>query len=184
MMPRIFRIAFAVLGGALLLAGCNAPRVILCPGAAILADTAIRPVLKPGAVAADPSSLLYTVEMTGVTESCRLDTRAGEATSDIRFNFRATRAPTGQAARYTVPYFIAVNQGERIITKRVINLTVDFPAGAAVVTFSTTFDRSVLRMESGRLPTDYQYLAGLEISAAERAYLLASGQLPSGRAAP
>ena len=178
-MPRIFRPAFAVLGAGLLLAGCNAPRVTLCPGAAILADAAIRPVLKPGAVAADPSALLYTVEMTGVSQSCRLDTRAGEAHSDIQFNFRATRAPTAQPARYTVPYFIAVNQGERIITKRAVNLTVDFPAGSAVVVFTTSMDNSTLKMENGRLPTDYQYLAGLEISSAERGYLLAMG-----RAAP
>ncbi len=176
MMPRIFRSAFAVFGGALLLAGCNAPRVTLCPGAAILADAAIRPVPKPGAMAVDPSALLYTVEMTGVTQTCRLDTRAGEARSDIRFTFRATRAPTGQAARYNVPYFIAVNQGDRIITKRVLSLAVDFPAGAAVVTFNTALDASVLKMENGRLPTDYQYLAGLEISASERGFLPAMGR--------
>ena len=180
MMPRIFRSALAVFGGVLLLAGCNAPRVTLCPGAAILADAAIRPVLKPGAVAADPSSLLYTVEMTGITQSCRLDARAGEAKSDINLSFRATRAPTGQPARYTVPYFMAVNQGDRIITKRVTNITVDFPAGAAVVTFATALSNSILKMENGRLPTDYQYLSGLEMNDAERGYLVAM----RGRAAP
>jgi len=180
MMPRIFRPALAVLGAAFLLAGCNNPRVTLCPGAAILADTAIRPVLKPGAVAADPSALLYTVEMTGVTQGCRLDTRAGEATSEIRLSFRATRMPTGQPARYVVPYFVAVNQGERIISKRAFNITLDFPAGATVVTFSTEIAGSVLKLENGRLPTDYQYLAGLEVSEAERGYLLAM----TGRAAP
>jgi hypothetical protein len=173
MRHRIFRPALAVLGAALALAGCNTQRVTLCPGAAILADAAIRPVLRPGTVNADPSALLYTVEMTGVEQSCSLDTRAGEANSDIRLTFRATRAPTGQPARQVVPYFVAVNQGERIITKRAMNITLDFPAGAAVVTFSTAIDSSVLKMENGRLPTDYQYLAGLEMNAAERGYLQA-----------
>ncbi len=173
MRHRIFRPALAVLGAVLLLAGCNGPRVILCPGAAILADAAIRPVLRPGTVNADPSALLYTVEMTGVEQSCSLDTKAGEADSNVRISFRATRAPTGQAARYVVPYFVAVNQGERIIIKRVLNITLDFPAGAAVVTFSTAIDGSVLKLENGRLPTDYQYLAGLEMDAAERGYLQA-----------
>ncbi len=169
--------AMAVLGAALALAGCNGPRIVLCPGAAILADTATRAVLKPGSAAVDPTATLYTVEVTGITQVCTLNTRLGESDSNIRVSFRATRAPSGQAARYTVPYFLVINQGERIINKRVFNATVDFPAGASAVVFETAVNNSTLKFENGRLPNDYQYLVGLELNEAERAYLQAMGRV-------
>jgi hypothetical protein len=58
------------LGAALALAGCN-ERIVVCPGIAVLADAATRPVLKPGSAGVDPSAVLYTVEMTGISQKCR-----------------------------------------------------------------------------------------------------------------
>ena len=177
MMPRLYRTVPALLAAALALMGCNGPRVIACPAVAILADAAARPVLKPGSAGTDPSALQYMVEVTGASQTCRLETRLGESTSNILLSFRATRAPSGQAARYSVPYFVAVNQGDRIITKRPYTLTVDFPAGAAAVVFETNLSNTVLRFENGRLPTDYQYLAGLDVSPDERNYLNVTGRV-------
>jgi hypothetical protein len=176
MMSRLFRPALVVLGACLLMSGCNGARIVPCPGTAILADAAVRPVLKAGAVGADPSALLYRVEIIGISQSCSLNTRLGESNSDIRLSFRATRPPSGEAVRYAIPYFVAVNQGERIITKRAYNATLQFAAGAATVTFETSIDGTVLRFENGRLPTDYQYLVGLDVSEAERGYLKAMGR--------
>ena len=42
--------------------------------------------------------------------------------------------------------------------------------------FETQLTNTVLRFENGRLPTDYQYLAGLEVSEVERSYLAAMGR--------
>lgn len=176
MMPRIFHPALAVLGACLMLTGCNGARLVPCPAVAILGDAAVRPVLKPGAIGADPSAMLYRVEVVGIRQNCGLNVRLGESDSDIRISFRATRAPSGEAARYTVPYFLAVNQGDRIINKRAYIATVQFAPGAATVTFETALDNTVLRFENGRLPTDYQYLAGLDVSDAERSYLQAMGR--------
>src|SRR5689334_14465586 len=105
MMPRFSRAAMA-LGVLLVLAGCNNDtRFVNCPGAAILADLATRPVLRPGAAATDPSALLYTVSVVDIATSCSLDVRLGQTVSSVEITFRATRAPSGQAARYSVPYF-------------------------------------------------------------------------------
>jgi hypothetical protein len=177
LLPNFKWAAMAVLGAALALAGCNGPRIVLCPGASILADTATRAVLKPGSAAIDPTAVLYTVEVTAINQTCSLDTRLGQSDSNIRISFRATRTPTGQAARYTVPYFLVINQAERIINKRVFNATVDFPAGASAIVFETSITDSKLKFENGRLPSDYQYLAGLELNETERAYLQAMGRV-------
>jgi hypothetical protein len=175
MMPRFFRAATA-LSALLALADCsNDQRFVNCPGAAILADLATRPVLKPGAAAADPSSLLYTVSVVDISTTCSLDIRQGQTVSSVEITFRATRAPSGQAAHYVVPYFLAINQAERVINKRQFNAQFDFTPGSASVTFKTAVDGTTLKLENGRLPTDYQFLAGMDLSDAERAYVMAMG---------
>ena len=78
----------------LVLSGCNDDnRIAQCPGAAILADAAVRPVLKQGAAATDPSAVLYTVRVTGIETNCTLDRRVGQTDSNVTLTFRATRAP-------------------------------------------------------------------------------------------
>src|SRR6516225_8454073 len=82
-----------VLGALLLLAGCGQQRIILCPGAAILADTATAPIFRPGAPL-DLSAVAYTATVTDVKTSCTFDRLAGETFSDLDVGFRATRAPS------------------------------------------------------------------------------------------
>ncbi len=175
MMPGFPRFCLAALA-VLALCGCrDDARNMACPGAAILADAATRPVLRAGAAATDPSAVLYTVRVLTIDTVCSLDRRAGETRSNVDITFRATRAPSGQAAHYVVPYFLAINQGERLINKRLFNLTIDFAPGASAVTTTTSVDDTVLRLENGHIPTDYQFLAGLQLSDAESAYLRSVG---------
>ena len=180
MIPGFLRSRSAVLTAlvvvAVVLSACNdTPRIISCPGSAILADAATRPVLKPGTAATDPAALLYTVHAVTIDTNCVLDRRAGETNSNVDLTFRATRTPNGRAAHYVVPYFLAINQGERVINKRMFNVVIDFAPGASVVAVQTAVNNTVLRLENGHLPTDYQFLAGLQLSDAELAYLKSVG---------
>jgi hypothetical protein len=152
-----------VLGALLLLAGCGAQRIILCPGAAILADTATAPVVRPG-MPLDLSNVAFTASVTDVKTSCTFDRLAGETFSDIDIDFRATRAPNANAARLTMDYFITVNAGERILSKRMETVTFDFAPGATVSTVQLSPDRVVLELERGHLPTDYQMLIGFQMT--------------------
>ena len=175
-MPGFSRSSLAVLAvlGAMLAAGCNNDaRTLNCPAAAILADISTRPVLKPGAIPTDPAAVLYTVAVTDIDTSCVLDPRLGVTRSDVELTFRATRPPSGQAAHYVVPYFLAINQGERVINKRVFNVVIDFAPGASSVIVKTPIDNTELKLENGHLPLDYQFLAGMQLSADEQAYLKA-----------
>jgi hypothetical protein len=67
MMPGFSRSRFAALAALAATAsllGCSDSRSTLnCPGLAILADAAVRPVLKPDVAATDPSAVLYTVRV-------------------------------------------------------------------------------------------------------------------------
>ena len=160
---------FFALSASLGLLGCNEKSVVLCPSAAVLTDTATATVLRPGAPA-DPSGEAFTAYLMDADTDCALDKLAGETTSSLTLNFRATRPPSRDAATYSVPYFVAVNQAERVISKQMLTVQFNFAPGAISATAQETLSKLVLTLENGHLPTDYQYLAGFQLSEAQRAY--------------
>ena len=151
------------------LAGCGTPRVSNCPAAAILADASQVTQFRAGAVQ-DLSGEAYTAYLTGISTDCSIDKRRGMTSSSAILGFRATRAPTAEAAEYTIPYFLAVIAGERVLTKQIFSVTFRFAPGASVATFTDTVDQTDIKIEADHRPTDYQLTAGLQISEAQQAY--------------
>ena len=171
--PRLAAAAAAI-GALLTLAGCNDDRRTLnCPGVAILADTALRPELKPGAAPTDPSALSYSVRAQNIETTSTLNQKQGVTDSNVTITFRATRPPSSQAAHYVVPYFLAINQEARVLNKRMFNIEINFPAGSSSVTAETTIANTELHLEYGRLPQDFQFIVGFPLSAEEQAYVKA-----------
>jgi hypothetical protein len=155
---------------ALILAGCNnAQRIVLCPTAAILADTATETIFRPGAPA-DPSGEAFTAYMTGAKTDCTFDRIKGTTDSSLTLNFSATRPPSADAASYTLPYFVAINQAERVISKKLLTVRITFAPGATIATAEDDAGQTELDLERGHLPTDYQLLSGFQITEAQRAY--------------
>jgi len=151
------------------LAGCNSSKVSNCPPVAILADTAQVTQFRVGAVQ-DLSGEAYTAYLTGISTDCYVDKRRGMTNSSVILSFRATRAPTSEAAEYTIPYFLAVIAGERVLTKQIFTVTFRFAPGASVANFTDTVDETDIKIEADHRPTDYQLTAGLQISEAQQAY--------------
>ena len=161
---------FSTLGLALLaLAGCNSAKVNLCPVAVVLADAAQIPVFRPGA-AEDLSGESYRVALTGASTSCDTNKKTGETNSTLTLQFRATRAPSTDAAHYTVPYFIALTRGDQLIAKRILNVSFDFAAGASTTTFSESPDDFDIQVENGHQPYEYELMAGFQMTPAQVDY--------------
>ena len=161
---------FAVLAGSLSLLGCSSGgNVVLCPSAAILADTATETVFLAGAPA-DPSGELFTANLITATTQCRLDKTEGATYSSLDLGFRATRAPSPDAASYSLSYFVAVNQAERVISKQMYTVRLNFAPGASTATAEESIDQTVINLERGHLPDDYQLLSGFQLTEAQRAY--------------
>ncbi len=153
-----------VLLGVGLLAGCgSSSKQGLCPGMAALADAASQPMFRQ-AGSIDPSNVLYTVQIVHVTGGCDVEKKAKSATTSLDIHFRATRAPTGEAATYTVPYFLAVTQADRIINKQTFEVRLSFAPGAAVAEATDTVSSTVIKPTEGKYPWDYQILAGLPLT--------------------
>ncbi len=159
----------AMLGGLMLLAGCAAPNPNLCPGAAILADTDHATMLRPGAPA-DPSGALYRVALTNTATDCHLDKRKGETDSTLTLTFTAQRAPGADGATYSVPYFVAVTENAKIYNKRLLYLKFTFAPGASTATINQSPNDFQLHVSNGKLPWNYEELAGFQMSPDQIAY--------------
>jgi hypothetical protein len=161
--------AFAVLAAALLLASCNDAVIPVCPSVSVLSDTADLTVFRAGAPR-DPSGEAYTAAIDNIRSSCTYKKGTAFSVSNVSFTVRAVRAPSPDAARYVLPYFLTTSQGDRLLGKKNLRLVLSFPAGSAAASVDETLDDTTVNLEPGHPPTDYQLLVGFQLSEAERAY--------------
>jgi hypothetical protein len=167
---RLALLPITVVLAAGLLAGCSSPsKQGMCPGMAALADASLIHMFRPG-TAPDPSNVLYTVQITGVSGACDIDKGAKRATTSFDVHFRATRAPNGESSGYTVHYFVAVTQSDRIVNKQPFDVQFSFAPGAAVAEFSDTISSTEIHPDKGKYPWDYQILVGLPLTEGDLAY--------------
>ena len=149
----------------LALSGCNTDKVSNCPVGVILADASQVTIFRPGAPQ-DLAGEAYRVALVDISTDCSINKKTGETKSSYRVNFRATRAPSAEAAHYTVPYFVAVTQGEDLIEKRILQVSFDFRAGDSVATFSESPDDFDIHVPNGHLPIEYEIMAGFQMTPA------------------
>jgi hypothetical protein len=159
-----------ILASALLLAGCADNKVgPQCPSAAVLSDTSTLTVFRAGAPA-DPSGEAYTAVIDTVKSHCSYAKGASNVVSTFSFTAHAIRAPSPDGATYTLPYYFAVTQGDRILKKKNMTFKITFAPGSAVASDDENLDDTSIDLEPTHPPTDYQMLVGFQLSDAERAY--------------
>jgi len=95
---------------------------------------------------------------------------SGLVHASLELTFRATRAPTRDAATYSVPYFVVVHEGAKIYSKRLYTLKFTFAPGAAATTITQSPDEIELQISNGKLPWDYQEMAGFQMTPAQIQY--------------
>jgi hypothetical protein len=165
---RVLRYSLPLIG-LLALAGCNTGKVSSCPAAVILADASQLTIFRPGA-SQDLAGEAYRISLTGISTDCTINKKTGETDSSYRVNFRATRAPSADAAHYTVPYFVAITAGDKLIEKRILQVSFDFAPGVSVATFSESPDDFDIHVENGHQPFENELMAGFQMTPAQVEY--------------
>lgn len=164
MLQKSFRAIALLAAAAAFLGGCQADRTPDCPTMTTLVPTSEASVFVPGSPP-DPSNLLYTVEIVKVDSSCDLDKKTSDADVSLDVHFRATRAPTGSAAGYTVPYFVAVTEGtDKVLLKKQFKAELSFAPGQSVVEFTDTVASTQVKPKGEKKAYDYQVLVGLQLT--------------------
>jgi hypothetical protein len=163
MLKPIFRL-LALCVAALAVSSCaNEKKIDFCPGMTSVLDAYMASTFKPGAPPL-PTNALYTVEIVNVKGNCSFDKQGKTSDSNLQISFGATRALPGDAVQYTVPYFVAVTQGETIITKTLRKATFSFAAGEKFASFEDDIDSVALVTDGEKKPYDYQILVGLQLT--------------------
>ncbi len=151
------------------LSGCANSESVLCPSAAVLRDTATLTVFRAGAPL-DPSGEAFTATIGGVANTCHYNRGASAIPNQLDFTVRAIRTPSADGGTYQVPYYLAVTQGDRILSKKNFTLDVRFAPGSAAFTQTISLDTTTIDLEEGHPATDYQLLVGFQLSDGDRAY--------------
>jgi hypothetical protein len=170
MTVRLFRLIplAASMGALLLVLGCST-QIPICPVPAILADTQSVTIFSPGTMP-DLANELFTVSLINAEGDCTYSTKTNLVHASLVLTFRATRAPTKQSATYSVPYFVVVHENAKIFVKHLYNLKFTFAPGAASTTIKQSPDDMELHVSNGKLPWNYQEMAGFQMTAAQIEY--------------
>ena len=142
--------------------GCS-QKILVCPVPAILADARSVAVMRPG-TPSDLANELYRVTMTNAEGDCVYDQRTQVVRSSLDLTFHATRAPSRDAATYSVPYFVVVNENAKVFAKRLYNLNVYFAPGAVTADIKESPADVSIQIGAGRLPWNYEEVAGFQLT--------------------
>jgi hypothetical protein len=152
------------------LAACQADRSADCPTITGVTEASIATVFRAGTTA-DPANVLYTVEITHVSGTCEMDKKETTSDANVEVSFRATRAPSGEEARYKVPYFVAVTEGSaRVMAKHTYSIEIDFAPGQTTAEVNDRVGSAHLDIAKSKHPYDYQILVGLQLTKAQLDY--------------
>jgi len=75
-----------------------------------------------------------------------------------------------------VPYFVAIHEGARIYAKRLYTLKFSFAPGAATAIIKQAPSDVRIKIANGKLPWNYQELAGFQMTQAQIAYAKGRGR--------
>jgi len=167
-MTENFRIAWpfaAIALAAMALSGCgsDSKQALTCPSAAIIAPAESLTTFKKG-MHNDPKGELYTVGLIDVKTDCTLDIDNGTTDSTLALRFRAKRAESQSEASYRVPYFVAVSLDGKVLAKRDIWVNFGFRAGEETSVFRGEVESTVINLENGKKPYEYQLVIGLQLT--------------------
>jgi hypothetical protein len=162
-MQRILGFAIsAALALALSACGSDRPKGFVCPASAALVDTGSLTLLPAGST--DPSAAIYRVDIKKVYSDCDYDPDTNTVTARIQIDFVASRPPGGESAQFTVPYFIGVAEGNGVVDKKLYQVQFAFAPGQASASFSDRVDTFTLQPSPDKRATDYEFLAGLQLT--------------------
>jgi hypothetical protein len=146
-----------------------------CPDAVILANTAVLPAFDP-AKGADPSGVIYTARMTDVSTRCDYAKREFTADARLVISYTATRPPGGEAAKFRVPYFVAVTNEGVIADKQNFWLNMEFQKGATSISGSEAVDSVIVKVDKAKKPYEYHLIVGFQLTKAQIDYNKKMGQ--------
>ena len=168
-MPVSLRLAIRVAALAALVAvsACAPPRdqfAPACPRVAFLTPTSDLSIYRPGSNGRDLTALMLAGRMETIQGKCEAGDTAGTVNATVTVGATLMRGPAMPGDQATVPVFIAVTEGDRILDKHIYNLTAAFPSNVDRVPVSTPPVFLVLPVSPTKSAAAYMVVAGFQLT--------------------
>lgn len=134
-----------------------------CPRVAFLAPTADLAVYRPGNQGKDLTALMLAGRMETIRGQCKYgDNGSVEATVTVGASLM--RGPAMPSNHASVPVYVAVAKGDRILDKKIYMMSVTFPSNVDRVTVSTPPVFMVFPISARQSAASYEILAGFQLT--------------------
>lgn len=143
---------------------------VICPQAEVLADAHSVVQFQPG-TGRDLTDIEYQAEVGRLKSHCRH--HRDDESMDISVEFTAWLGPAARGAKLSVPYFVAVTQGEDVLSKENFTVDLGFEKEARRTTGTGDVKRLAIPQTSGELPVEV--LVGIQLTPEQVAYNRAHG---------
>lgn len=136
-----------------------------CPSVAFVTPTADVAVFRPGSDGRDLTTLMLSGRMQAVQGQCKPGDTKNTVDATVTVAAVLTRGPAMTGNQATVPIYVAVTEGERILDKHIYTLGATFPSNVDRVTVSTPAILMVLPVTPTKTAAAYSILAGFQLTA-------------------
>ncbi|WP_207537614.1 hypothetical protein [Sabulicella rubraurantiaca] len=157
---------------ALALAGCGSgrleDRLVACPQLSLPADAADLTRYRPGAPP-DLSTLVLDARITAVDGNCRRGRRDRSVDATVSVRMRVDRGPAATTRTAELPWFIAVVEGDNVLSRQGFVLPVTFAPNTTRAELATPSIEIAFPVREGRRIQDLRILVGFRLSPEELA---------------
>lgn len=135
----------------------------VCPGTAILGDAADLDLYRPGG-GRDLTDLIVHARLAGIQGSCQPGDSKTQLAVAVSAVIELTRGPAMPGREATIPVFLAVVDGSRIIDKHVYLMHSAFPPNVDRVTLTPGEVDLTLPISINKSGAAYTILAGFQLT--------------------
>jgi hypothetical protein len=140
-----------------------------CPSVAFVTPTADLAVYRPGSNRRDLTALMLGGRMQTIQGKCEPGDKKGTVQATVTVGAELIRGPAMPGNQVSVPVYVAVTQGDRILDKRIYTLVATFPSNVDRVAVSTPEVYMVLPVTPTMSAAAYSILAGFQLTPDELA---------------
>ena len=140
-----------------------------CPGLAFVAPTADLAVFRPGSDTHDLTALMLAGRMQAIRGECKPGKTKNSVEATLTVGVELTRGPAMPTNRASVPVYVAVTEGDRILDKHIYTLDATFPSNVDRVVVATPEVFMVFPVTQAKSAAAYSVLAGFQLTPDELA---------------
>jgi hypothetical protein len=141
-----------------------------CPNPIFLQPTADITRFRPGSSGRDLTDLVVRARMVSLKGSCKEGSSARELDTSLSVTIEMTRGPAMQGRQAELPVFVAVTEGEDVVTKEVYPLRFEFPPNMDRAMVATPTLQITLPVSPQKSGAAYGIIAGFQLAPDELAY--------------